>query len=183
MPGRELGVLGNRITFRTPRAWGRERKAAGPSTLGHPPARAPFTSSSTSPRGTRSRAYRRRVVDLPQHGLVPLSIRNCAAPTPRPTCSSRTRGPANDSTRAASRRRGIRHTVPERIDRVARRAREGSNGGRPPAFDPRVHRRRTAVERCFDRLEHRPDLSTGFTERSAICWLACSPRATMIRRT
>ena len=83
MPGRELGVLGNRITFRTPRAWGRERKAAGPSTLGHPPARAPFTSSSTSPTAS-SRAYRRRVVDLPQHGLVPLSIRNCAAPTPQP---------------------------------------------------------------------------------------------------
>ncbi|MEV6473358.1 transposase [Streptomyces sp. NPDC051657] len=37
--------------------------------------------------------------------------------------------------RAWLHRRGIPHTIPERADQIANRARRGSREGRPPAFD------------------------------------------------
>lgn len=47
---------------------------------------------------------------------------------------------AHDPTRRELRRRGIAHTIPERLDQVARRAAKGSHGGRPPGFDKQVYR-------------------------------------------
>ena len=40
---------------------------------------------------------------------------------------------SHPSTRTALRRRGIKHTIPERDDQIARRKAKGSAGGRPPA--------------------------------------------------
>lgn len=51
------------------------------------------------------------------------------------------------------RRRGIGHTIPERSDQIAARARRGSRGGRPPAFDREIYKRRNVIERCFNRLK------------------------------
>jgi hypothetical protein len=45
--------------------------------------------------------------------------------------------------RVALRARGIRHTIPEREDQQANRARRGARGGRPPAFDRQRYRQRT----------------------------------------
>jgi transposase len=53
--------------------------------------------------------------------------------------------------RAWLRRKGIAHTIPERADQVRNRARRGSRGGRPPAFDREVYKHRNVVERCFNR--------------------------------
>lgn len=75
---------------------------------------------------------------------------------------------AHDLTRAALRRRGIAHTIPERSDQVARRAAKGSHGGRPPAFDKQVYRQRNVVERCFNRFKQWRALATRYAKRAAL---------------
>jgi len=75
---------------------------------------------------------------------------------------------AHDSTRAALRRRGIRHAIPERRDQRERRAAKGSRGGRPPAFDRQAYKQRNVVERCFNRLKQWRDLATRYAKRASI---------------
>ena len=75
---------------------------------------------------------------------------------------------AHDPTRAALRRRRIRHTIPERADQIARRAAKGSRGGRPPAFDRAVYRQRNVVERCFNRLKQWRALATRYAKRATL---------------
>jgi transposase len=53
--------------------------------------------------------------------------------------------------RAALRRRRIGHTIPEREDQKTNRARRGSRGGRPPAFDRDRYKLRNQVERLMNR--------------------------------
>jgi transposase len=89
-------------------------------------------------------------------------------PRKRPDMLIADKGYAHDSTREALRHRGIRHTIPERTDQVARRTAKGSRGGRPPVFDPQVYRQRNVVERCFNRLKQWRDLATRFAKRAAI---------------
>jgi transposase len=60
------------------------------------------------------------------------------------------------------------HTIPERADQIARRQAKGSAGGRPPAFDTAVYKRRNVVERCFNRLKQWRDLATRFAKRASI---------------
>ncbi|GAA0265311.1 hypothetical protein GCM10009539_59760 [Cryptosporangium japonicum] len=55
---------------------------------------------------------------------------------------------SHDSTRAALRSRRIRCTGPERADQTAHRAAQGRAGGRPPAFDRHIYKRRNFVEHC-----------------------------------
>jgi transposase len=78
------------------------------------------------------------------------------------------KGYAHDPTRRALRRRGIRHTIPERSDQVARRAAKGSTGGRPPEFDKQLYRQRNVVERCFNRLKQWRDLATRYAKQASI---------------
>ena len=75
---------------------------------------------------------------------------------------------AHDPTRRELRHRGIRHTIPERTDQIARRAAKGSHGGRPPTFDKQVYRQRNVVERCFNRLKQWRALATRYAKRAAI---------------
>lgn len=86
----------------------------------------------------------------------------------RPDMLIADKGYAHDSTRAALRRRGIRHTIPERDDQVARRKAKGSAGGRPPDFDKAVYRQRNVVERCFNRLKQWRDLATRYAKRASL---------------
>jgi transposase len=53
--------------------------------------------------------------------------------------------------RAALRARRIPHTIPERDDQKANRARKGAAGGRPPKFDKARYRQRNQVERLMNR--------------------------------
>ena len=55
--------------------------------------------------------------------------------------------------RAYLRKRGIACTVPEKSDQKRHRHNRGRRGGRPPAFDRQIYRRRNVVERCFNRLK------------------------------
>ena len=71
---------------------------------------------------------------------------------------------SHPSTRRLLRRRGIPHTIPERVDQRARRARRP---GRRPAFDGETYRRRNVVERCINRLKQWRGLATRFEKRAA----------------
>nr|WP_207709808.1 transposase [Actinomadura macrotermitis] len=42
------------------------------------------------------------------------------------------------------------------------RVRRGSRGGRPPAFDAEIYKRRNVVERCFDQLKHWRGIATPY---------------------
>lgn len=84
--------------------------------------------------------------------------------------------PAPGPTRPHPRRQGLQfqgHTglaaatehpahLPERSDQVRNRLRRGSQGGRPPAFDKQVYKRRNVVERCFNRLKQWRGIATRY---------------------
>ncbi len=85
--------------------------------------------------------------------------------------------------RAMLRRRGIPHTIPERDDEKARRARRGSRGGRPPTFDAELYKQRNVVERGFSWLKQWRGLSQrsdklainyagGITLKATLDWLS-----------
>jgi transposase len=68
--------------------------------------------------------------------------------------------------RAALRARRIPHTIPERDDQQANRARRGARGGRPPAFDRQRYRQRNQVERLLNRRKQFRAVATRFDTQS-----------------
>jgi putative transposase len=89
---------------------------------------------------------------------------------------------AHPSTRAALRRRGIKHTIPERDDQIARRKAKGSAGGRPPAFDTAIYKQRNTVERGFNRLKQWRGIATRY-DKYALTFLGGVLLATSILRS
>ena len=89
-------------------------------------------------------------------------------PRKRPGVLIADKGYAYDSTRRALWQRGIPHVIPERSDQVARRAAKGGAGGRPPAFDKVIYKKRNVVERCFNRLKQWRDLATRYAKRASL---------------
>jgi transposase len=88
--------------------------------------------------------------------------------------------------RAALRARAIPHTIPERDDVAASRARKGSRGGRPPNFNPAQYRDRNQIERGFNRLKQFRAVATRYdklktryeatvTIASIMIWLRAKP--------
>ncbi|MFE1928174.1 transposase [Streptomyces asoensis] len=61
--------------------------------------------------------------------------------------------------RAYLRRRGIKATIPERVDQFAGRRQRRE---RPCGFDRVVYRRRNVVERCFHRLKQWRGIATRY---------------------
>lgn len=66
-------------------------------------------------------------------------------PRTRPAHVLGGKGYSSRAIRTWLRRRGIGHTIPERADQVRNRLRRGSRGGRPPAFDKQLYKRRNVV--------------------------------------
>lgn len=81
--------------------------------------------------------------------------------------------------RAMLRRRGIPHTIPQRADEHAGRARRGTRGGRPPKFDQALYQQRNVVERSFSDTKQWRGLASR-TDKLAINYLgAVVLRATL----
>ena len=75
---------------------------------------------------------------------------------------------SNRRIRAELRRRRIKTTIPERIDQQVHRARKGSEGGRPPQFDPETYKGRNVVERCINKLKQFRAVATRYDKREYI---------------
>jgi transposase len=88
-------------------------------------------------------------------------------PRKRPRRVIADRAYSHPTTRRALRARAIAFTCPERSDQIAWRKRQGQAGGRPPAFDPAIYKRRNVVERCFSRLKQFRGLATRYAKRVA----------------
>jgi transposase len=88
-------------------------------------------------------------------------------PRTRPGHLVADKGYSSRAIRAYLRRRGIRHTIPERVDQKAGRARRGSRGGRPPVFDPVLYRRRNVIERCFNQLKQWRGIATRYDKTTS----------------
>ncbi|MFD4407486.1 IS5 family transposase [Nocardia sp. NPDC058499] len=69
------------------------------------------------------------------------------------------------------RRRGIKATIPIRLDQAAHRAAKGNGGGRPPVFDPSLYALRHAVECAISRLKQYRAVATRY-DKPAVRYLA-----------
>jgi hypothetical protein len=105
---------------------------------------------------------------------------------PRPRVAQLTGDKAYSSraNRAALRARRIRHTIPERDDQQANRARKGARGGRPPAFER--DRQRNQLKRLMNRRKQFRAVATRFDKlavryQATVCvadtfiWLRARP--------
>lgn len=62
-------------------------------------------------------------------------------------------------------RRGITATIPEKADQIRHRAKRGSRGGRPPAFDSERYKQRNTAERCINKLKGFRAVATRYDKR------------------
>ncbi|MFG3443059.1 transposase [Nonomuraea sp. NPDC047897] len=60
------------------------------------------------------------------------------------------------------RRQGIKASIPSKADQDAHRRAKGSKGGRPPAFDPGLYRRRHTVECGINQLKQNRGMATRY---------------------
>lgn len=100
-------------------------------------------------------------------------------PRTRPAHVIGDKGYSSKAIRTWLRRRNIGHTIPERADQIRNRARRGSRGGRPPAFDRGIYKRRNVVERCFNRLKQWRGIATRY-EKTAESYQAALTLASLL---
>ncbi|MHC3391069.1 IS5 family transposase [Streptomyces lavendulocolor] len=83
-------------------------------------------------------------------------------PRTRPDHIVADKGYSDRSFRAYLRQRGIKATIPERVDQLAGRKRRRE---RPCGFDKAAYQRRNVVERCFHRLKQWRGIATRYDKR------------------
>jgi len=100
-------------------------------------------------------------------------------PRTRPDRLLGDKGYSSKAIRAWLRRRGIACTIPERADQIRNRRRRGRGGGRPPAFDKQLYKRRNVVERCFNRFKQWRGIATRF-DKTATSYQAAVTLASLL---
>ncbi len=116
------------------------------------------------------------------HGTRLCPNKRATSPPPQARCSPRTarghltrpdhvladKAHTSRKNRRYLRRRGIRHTIPERLDQRRHRRNRGSRGGRPTGFDRERYKKRNTVERAVNRLKDFRAVSTRYEKRAYI---------------
>lgn len=88
-------------------------------------------------------------------------------PRTRPTALLGDKAYSSRANRALLRSKRIKTVIPQRADEIGHRARRGSGGGRPPAFDPVTYKCRNVVERSFNDHKQWRGIATRYDKLAA----------------
>ena len=86
-------------------------------------------------------------------------------PRTKPASVAADKAYSNGPCRRYLRRRGIKHTIPEKSDSQGARLKRGSAGGRPPGFDAERYKKRNVVERAINKLRQCRAVATRYDKR------------------
>ncbi|MFJ8141635.1 IS5 family transposase [Streptomyces sp. NPDC096013] len=103
-----------------------------------------------------------------QHVLEQVSVprSRVGRPRSRPDHVLADKAYTSRANRRYLRRRGISHTIPERLDQRRHRRNRGSQGGRPTGFDRERYKKRNTVERAVNRLKGFRAVATRYEKRA-----------------
>src|SRR3954470_5540482 len=101
-------------------------------------------------------------------GKVAVARLGAGRPRTRPDYALADKAYSSTAIRGHLARRGIKAVIPIKDDQAAARARKGSRGGRPPAFDRTRYRQRNTVERSANKLRPTRAVATRYDTRDYI---------------